>query len=189
MSVVAAILAAGSSQRLGRPKQLLRLPSGTTLVRHTAEQVLQSGAQRCAVVLGAQADAVEHALGGLSFEARYSEDPAEGVAASLRAAAAWATEERANALLLCVCDQPRIGAAHLKALISTWREEQCAVASSYADKRAVPAVLPSEYFPALRALRGDADAATLLQKAVRVELIPWPDGELDIDTPSDADKL
>jgi CTP:molybdopterin cytidylyltransferase MocA len=186
---VAAVLAAGSSSRLGVPKQLLRLPSGACLVRHSTEQALAVCPSACAVVAGKNAKAVEPSLQGLPVTLLPSEDPDEGIAASIRAAAAWADAQHASALLLCVCDQPLLSAQHLTALLETWRKRARPAASLYGGQRAVPAVFPSEYFPSLLALRGDRGAAALLRAAPSVALVPWPEGELDVDTPEDWAKV
>ena len=52
------ILAAGASERMGRPKALLRLPppSGAFLLVDQIERLRSAGCARVAVVLGADAD-------------------------------------------------------------------------------------------------------------------------------------
>lgn len=49
------LLAAGSSSRLGTPKQLL-VVRGRTLLRHAAEEAVAAGCRPVVVVLGAYAD-------------------------------------------------------------------------------------------------------------------------------------
>lgn len=185
MNVAAAVLAAGSSRRLGVPKQLLTLADGSSLVRHSAQSVCSSYARHQAVVVGADAERVSRSLEGLPLEVLTSDDAAEGIAASIRAASAWATKQQAEALLLCVCDQPSLNPAHLNTLLDTWSRAGGLVASHYGGKRAVPAVFPANHFAELQALRGDFGAASILRSASRITLIEWPEGELDLDTASD----
>jgi CTP:molybdopterin cytidylyltransferase MocA len=186
VSVVAAVLAAGSSQRLGAPKQLLTLCGGQTLVHHAAAEALASGVERVAVVVGAHAADVSRAVRDLDVELVENLDFAEGVASSIRAAVAWARHSKAQALLIVLCDQPRLSRAHLSRLLACSDGEQL-VASYYAEKPAVPALFPARCFEALFALRGDRGASTLLRSASELSLVEWPDGELDVDTPDDAE--
>lgn len=185
MTTVCAVLAAGSSRRLGVPKQLLELDDGRSLVRRAAESACCSCAGRCAVVVGASAPAVTRSVADLPLELLPSQNFLEGIAGSIRAAAVWASAHRASALVLCVCDQPALSTAHLNLLIDSWQRDRCLTASYYAGKRGVPAVFPASYFGALRQLRGDVGAAALLRAAEHISLVEWPDGELDVDTPSD----
>jgi CTP:molybdopterin cytidylyltransferase MocA len=185
---VAAILAAGASRRLGLPKQLLRLPNGLSLLQHSVQQALDAHVTACAVVTGRNAVVVADHLSGLPVSCIPSENAEEGVAASVRAAAAWAQRQRADALLLCVCDQPRLTSQHLAALLAASQRHRQPAASFYADKPAVPAVFTRPYFAQLRQLHGDQGAGALLAQAQHVELVVWPEGELDIDTVADWTK-
>ena len=65
-NVVAIILAAGRSTRMGGPNKLLAELGGKPLVRIVTEQALASKAERVIVVTGHQADQVERALQGLN---------------------------------------------------------------------------------------------------------------------------
>jgi molybdenum cofactor cytidylyltransferase len=174
-------LAAGASRRLGVPKQLLELADGVSLVRNAAQSACTSQAERSAVVVGAHASEVSESIAGLPVDLVESEDPGEGVAASIRAATAWASSLAAEALLLCVCDQPLLSPSHLDALLYRWRQHRGLVASHYAGERGVPAVFPASYFSELAELSGDTGAAGILRSALRISLVDWPEGELDID--------
>jgi CTP:molybdopterin cytidylyltransferase MocA len=52
------ILAAGASARMGRPKALLRLPSGRTLAEDQARRLEEAGCRPVVVVLGADAEGI-----------------------------------------------------------------------------------------------------------------------------------
>jgi molybdenum cofactor cytidylyltransferase len=188
VNAVAAVLAAGASRRLGVPKQLLELPTGNSLVRNAVLSALGSPAAATGLVVGAHAEAVIGQVRDLPVDVLRSHDAGEGIAASIRAAAGWATARNAQALLLCVCDQPLLAAGHLSALLELWSARRSLVASRYAGKRAVPAVFPCQYFTELSRLTGDAGAGALLRDAAEVALLDWPEGELDVDTPVDWDR-
>ena len=77
------VLAAGDSQRLGKPKQLLRIENETLLHRICREAQLVS--QHVTVVLGAQAAQVTQAIDDLPVMRINNPDWREGIASSLRA--------------------------------------------------------------------------------------------------------
>lgn len=182
-----AVLAAGGSRRLGHPKQLV-LHRGQPLVRLAALCAWQSRAAGCALVVGAAAEPVRAALGALPFEILPNGQWTEGVAASLRVAANWAHDAGYDALLVALCDQPRLTPAHLNRLIAEHERTSLAVASRYAGKNAVPALFPKAHFKALGELRGDFGARALLNGSCPVVSVPWADGELDVDT-ADSERL
>ena len=189
MKIVAAILAAGASTRFGRLKQLFVLPDGRTLIRHAAEAACASRAERVAVVVGSSAERLSEALSGLALDTVRSPAPNEGIAASVRAATAWAHEHEAEGLVLCVGDQPLLTTSHLDALISNLEQEGGLVASYYDGRAGVPAAFPASSFKALSELSGDEGAAKILRATRNLTLIAWPEGGFDIDTPADASRL
>ena len=179
--IAAAILAAGASRRLGRPKQLVPA-RGTTLLRAIAEQACASSCDRIAVVVGAHAERIVPTLDGLPLAMQIYTFWPEGVASSIRSAAAWAWRMRADALVLLVGDQPRLATAHVDALCDVFRKTARSVGSRYAGIVGVPAVFTADQLPQLVALGGDTGARRVLLAAAP-EIVDWPDGELDIDTP------
>ena len=90
------------------------------------------------------------------------------------------------------CDQPRLTAAHLRALIEafTAQDEPSIVASAYAGVHGTPAVFPRFAFPHLLALTGDRGARVLLtQPPCSLIALPFEGGEVDIDQPADLAEL
>ena len=188
-SVVAgALLAAGASRRLGHPKQL-SLHRGQPLVRLAGECVYSSRASSAAVIVGAHAGAVRAALGALPIEILSSPDWEQGIAASIRVAVAWADRRGSDALLLALCDQPWLNAAHLNRLIAEFERTGLPVTSHYANRNAVPALLPRSLFGALTELRGDSGAGRLLNDSRPVSAVPWAEGEFDVDTIEEERRL
>jgi molybdenum cofactor cytidylyltransferase len=151
-------------------------------VRLAAECVLRSRASAAAVTVGAHAASVRAALGPLRIEVLQNPDWDQGMAASIRVAVTWAEQRQSDALLLVLCDQPRLSATHLDDMIAEFERTALPVASHYAHKSAVPALFPRCLFGALSALRGDRGARELLNDGRRVCRISWPDGEFDVDT-------
>lgn len=181
----ALVLAAGSSSRLGRAKQLVRV-DGEPLLRRTVGAALATAPVRTVVVLGADAAAAAATVADLPVECVACPGWTEGMGASLRCGLAQ-LEASPHAVLVCVCDQPALDAAHLQALVAAWRAAPaCAIASAYAGVNGVPALFPSGWFDALAALRGDTGARALL-RARTEDVIAIRNESLarDIDVPED----
>jgi len=180
---IAIVLAAGSSSRLGRPKQLLEI-DGETLLRRAVQAALATAPTRTVVALGAEIDGCRTALAGLPVEILEVANWAEGMGATL-AAAVKAVEGTPGAVLVLGIDQPALSAEHLLRLIGAWRKApESAVASAYADTVGTPALFPGDWRPRLAQLRGDQGARALLRT---LNLITIAAGELalDIDAPGD----
>lgn len=185
--VAIAVLAAGGSRRLGRPKQLVDV-AGTPLVRHVAARCTELRGGPVGVVVGAHAADVEHALGDLRVARIANAAWEEGLASSIRAAVAWAETTSANALAIVLGDQPLISAAHLAALRDAWLAGAPIAASRYANILGAPALFDRSRWPALAALTGDQGAGKLLY-AAQCATVDWAGGAVDVDTPADVERL
>lgn len=188
MLISAAILAAGTSSRLGQPKQLLR-QGGQTLIRRTARTVTDAQVERVFVVVGdgSHAAAIETELRDLSVEIVVNSEWREGMASSVRAAVAAAGE--ADALLLTPCDLPLLSSSHLSALVEKFeRESALIVASRYNETLGAPLVIARVLWPELLELRGDVGARRVIARH-EASYVEWPDGAFDVDTRADWENL
>ena len=186
------ILAAGTSSRLGSPKQLLEY-NGTTLLQHTIETALASLAQRVVVVLGAHAAAIQPAAQHPALYYIVNHQWQEGIASSIRAGLQYLLEQQPapqNGLLM-VCDQPHISTELLDKLVTLQKSTgKAIVASEYAGTVGIPAIFNRKLFPQLLALKGDAGAKKLVaEKKDEVVTLSFPLGTIDIDTAADYQQL
>ena len=193
MPVAAIVLAAGASRRLGRPKQLL-LHGGQTLLERALRLVREAGASPLLVVLGAHLDLIRASIQLNDALPVVNGQWKQGIASSIHAGlhALDASAPEASAALLVACDQPRLTASHLRALIETFSAQAAPaiVASSYAGILGVPAVFPRAVFPHLLALGGDQGARALLASPpCPLIAIEFAGGEVDIDLPADLTQL
>ena len=193
--VPAIVLAAGASVRLGEPKQLLKLPAfgGETLVEHAVGLARAAEAAPIFVVLGAHAGEIRRQSRLRDCVVLRNRGWAEGIASSLRMgifAVIDAAPDASGAMVL-VCDQPALTVEHLRQLLATHRDDPESIAASrYAGRLGVPAVFPRALFPALLELKGDQGARAILQKSgLTIHPIEFAQGELDIDSPEDLQKL
>ncbi|MDQ6911761.1 MAG: nucleotidyltransferase family protein [Verrucomicrobiota bacterium] len=184
MKVAAIILAAGNSSRFGQPKQLVRL-NGQALVRQIACITLEAKCSPVFVVVGEEEAAIRAELNGLAVQIIPNADWREGIASSIRAGIQAAMES--EALILLASDQPLVRPVTLAHLIELHQtSNKRIVASGYADTVGIPALFHRTCFPQLLALRGDHGAkGIILSRPNEVATYDFPEGVMDLDTPSD----
>ncbi len=185
----ALILAAGSSSRLGRPKQLVEW-QGRPLLQHAIAAAQTLLADRVSVVLGANATAISAHLDLNQVTTLLNPDWQSGMASSIQVGLA-ALPPSASAVLLMLCDQPLITSLQLhKLLAASAAAPSQIIASAYHEILGVPAVFPAYYFEYLQKLQGDRGAKALFtQFAAQVQAVPLPEAALDIDSVADVWRL
>lgn len=191
--VAAVIVAAGSSSRLGQPKQLLTI-DGESMLERAIRVAHEGGASPVFVVLGAHRGVIEKRVNLAAARIVVNDEWEEGLASSIRAGVNAVETEAPDApgVLLMTCDQPRLTADHLRRMMDEFKAHAGAnaIASNYAGTRGIPAVFPRQAMADLSALRGDKGARGLLaQPPWPVTEIPFEGGEVDIDRPEDLAQL
>jgi molybdenum cofactor cytidylyltransferase len=182
------ILAAGSSSRLGQPKQLLRYQE-KSLLQHVLDEALAVEATECIVVLGSEAENMSLQLDPGRATICYNAQWAEGMSGSIHLGLQKLLElhPEVDCCIIAVCDQPFITTQLFNNLYEVANENNMSiVASSYADTAGTPALFDKSQFPALMNLRGQEGAKKLLKATVgELLLVPFERGEIDIDTMED----
>lgn len=188
MRVGGVVLAAGSSSRLGRPKQLL-LYKDKSLVRRMAEAAVEAGLSPVVVVLGARAEEVAAELEGLPVHTVHNPAWEAGMGSSLRVGVSALAG--VDAALVMLCDQLRVDAAHLKALVEAFMRTGAAiVASGYGGTQGVPALFARATFPEFDTLTPKQGArGVIAREPSRVVEVALPGGDEDIDTEADLSRL
>lgn len=184
MSTVIAILAAGDSNRLGQPKQLVQW-RGVSLMQHAVDTAC-TVAPHVLLALGADADALWRTLRAPASLGRVDvPDHREGLSASLRAAVAHVDADPAvDRLLVMLVDQYAVDETWLRGLLALAdAHPRRMIASRYDGLRGVPAVFPRSVFAALAALHGDQGARALLRDEPDAIDFIAPHAPGDVDTP------
>jgi len=192
MGVGAVILAAGSSSRMGSPKQTLQY-GGESLLRRAALAALGAGCRPVIVVTGANAELSRRELDGLDVREVLNTLWETGMASSVRAGVEGlvGADADAAAAVLMLCDQPRVTAEVISALVAAHRANGSAVvASAYGGSFGVPALFGRALFAELARLEGAAGAKQVIKRhASEAHFIPFQGGEVDVDTPDDFSRL
>ena len=186
MFLSAVVLAAGSSRRLGQPKQTL--PFGdTTLLGATLDVVRAAGVDQALVTLGWAAPQVMAAVDVEGFDVVEVEDHGQGCAASI-VAAVDRIDPAAEGFVLLLGDQPGVDAGQIRALATFAAQNEPvpdAAVSHYDDGPGHPLWLSRRCFGDLRRLRGDKAVWKLLDSGgldVRELDVPGRTVPLDVDT-------
>ena len=162
MSISALVLAAGSSVRLGRPKQL-ETWGHTNLLGDVVATTLSFPVDEVWVVLGYEIDRVlaETDLG----DAGVIENPEweEGIASSIRVGLDALTRlSRCERVLIALGDQPGVSESVVAELLASHaRAKRPVTIPKYRYSRGNPVVVDRSLWPRLMSLAGDEGASRL----------------------------
>jgi len=193
-SIGAIVLAAGSSTRLGRPKQFI-VYRGKPLVLRAVEAAANAGCAPIVVVAGRDTDPIIETLAGSPAMVVHNRDWQQGMGTSIRTGIETLMDETPDfaAVLLMVCDQPFVHENHLRLLIETWSRQKlraAIIASSYCETLGTPALFDRSFTQDLRSLVPGKGARSLLQAHCSETIsIPFAEGGFDVDTPEDYQQL
>ena len=156
------ILAAGTSSRMGQPKQLLPF-RGTILLDWVMAQAESASAlDEVIVVLGRAADAIQPRLRNTRAKVIINPVFTEGCSGSYKAGMAT-IDPRAEAVMVLLGDQPGVDSAVIDQVAADWRTHGGRIAlTSYRGHRGHPMVFARELFDQLRQLSGDKAAWKIL---------------------------
>ncbi|MBI3022311.1 MAG: nucleotidyltransferase family protein [Thaumarchaeota archaeon] len=185
--VSAVVLAAGSSKRLGRLKQLARL-EGRPLLERTLDAVRRSNVDEVIVVIGDQAAEVRRKVDLSPFVVVVNKSFNEGMSASIKLGLS-AVDRRAAAALIVLADQPFLSASLIDGIVELFQKSDALiVAPTHGGVQGNPVLISRRLFSEVSAISGDVGAKSLLGRHSE-ELLEYPvkDPEplVDIDTPRD----
>jgi len=188
--ISAIVLAAGTSSRFSKTKQLLEL-EGKPLAQHAIDAAVAAGVDEVVVVLGHDADSVRAAIvvppiGKVVGNPRFR----EGQSTSVRAGLAACDPESEGAVVL-MADQPRVAPEHVMLLIEGFRQERRPITRLRYRDGPGPALLAREIWGEVSALTGDVGAREIIAADPgRVKEVPVDaDAPSDVDVPGDEERL
>jgi len=194
----AIVLAAGSSSRLGKPKQLLQL-GGKAVFLHAVDCALRSPLDPVVLVAGPHLESIQQHLSNRdrhrAVEVVRNYEPQRGMASSLQIGLQQVSD-RVAAVVVFLADQPFVPDEVVQQLITTYHKfhaQGCRIVRpTYAEVPGNPVLFDRDIFPDLFCLEGDTGARPLL-KPTRPDL--WtiafnnPVWSMDVDTEEDWNKV
>jgi molybdenum cofactor cytidylyltransferase len=187
----AILLAAGSSSRLGMPKQNL-LFQGRTLLERAVNHAGES-CDKVIVILGANVEHIHFHIDNADVIILQNDEWHEGMSSSIRLGIAKLQEISTDidSAILMLCDQPFADAALLNQLIrQKSNSNKAIVASGYNGTFGPPALFDKSKFPELLELSGREGAKKIIAKySDELDVVAFPLGIIDIDTTGDYERL
>ena len=185
--VIAIVLAAGKSTRMGYHKMLAEV-DGQPMLKVVVKNVLASSVDEVIVVTGHGATDCEAALAGLKVRLVHNPDYATGLASSLRVGIGAAG--KADAVVVCLGDMPRVAGSLIDRMIAAFNpdEHRSIVMPTFEGRSGNPVLWSADCFPRLLTLTGDKGARHLIEslRGEATEIEADDAGVLqDVDTPED----
>jgi len=188
-NITVIILAAGASNRMGEPKQLLKW-GNSTLLGSTIEKAKKLRATKVVVVLGANYKLINKAIEPSKVTILNNLNWKNGLGNSIAFAVNYIlqTTIKTDAVLFMLSDQPFIEVDFLNTMVNQFQEgKQSIIATSYDDHRyGVPAIFDKIYFKELLQLNDDNGAKHLLKKyKYHIKVLIPPAKNVDLDFKKD----
>ena len=185
--IIAVVLSAGESSRMGRPKALLPI-EGQKFIERIIRVIGQSRVGRTVVVLGHHADELRGQIEHLPIQIVVNPDYQRGQLSSLQVAIRHIkNDDRCDGMLVHLVDHPFIDVPLVDVLIETFYEtKKLVVVPRHKGKRGHPVIFSRDLFEELlNAPIGQGAKAVVNAHREETLEIEWQDQgiTLDIDTP------
>jgi molybdenum cofactor cytidylyltransferase len=176
--VTGLVLGAGGSKRLGQPKQLLPY-GGAPLLGHVLQTARGCPFDQLLCVVGGASAEVRRWVDLRGVEVVENAHYGDGCSSSIAAALAH-VDERCDALVLMLGDQPGVTVATVEAVLAG-RGDAPLAACAYSDGRGHPLAFSRPMFGELAALHGDKGVWKLMER-FPAEVVDVPvEGPVPID--------
>jgi len=183
--IVAIVLSAGESRRMGFPKALLPI-EGKTFLERIVSSLRKSRVGEVLVVLGHRADELKSKLGHLSVNVIVNRDYQKGQLSSLQAAIRSVDPKRTDGILVHLVDHPYLKTNMVNEMIDRfYTSRKLIVVPSFRGRRGHPVLFSRDLFPDLLEAPLGRGAKTVVH-AHRAETLVISTGDqsilVDIDT-------
>jgi len=193
LNLAAVLVAAGPSTRLGRPKQLVKF-QGETLVRRSANLLLEAMGGPVVVVSGFESEPIKREVADLPVDAVFNPEWEKGMGGSIACGARYVKGIPAG-ILVGVCDQWQLSANDLGKLISAWQAQPRRIHTAYwqegrAHVSGPPVIFPGKLRGELKGLEKSRGARQIIDRHIDiVEFVELESAARDLDRPEDLELL
>lgn len=192
MGTAVLILAAGASQRMGFPKQLLSW-NDTTLLRDTVDKIVSLDCDETIVVLGASYETIEPTISDTPVTVLHHTEWQKGMGSTISLGIQFILKNLPNIerVLITLSDLPLVDANHYHRLLTSGEVSEVGIVASKFDSIiGVPAVFGKDYFSELIQLADDKGAKSIIKASSSdcttvISEVPY----LDVDTPEAYERL
>ena len=180
------ILAAGRSQRMGRPKALLPI-FGTTFLEHIVHQIRGSRLVDVKIVLGYQPEYILERLPDLKKATVINSRYCEGQLSSLQTGIRALEPRNSDGLMLFLVDHPLVDTTLINEMINRFgRGGHPIVIPTFQGRRGHPVLFSKGLFVDLLSASPDEGAVAVVRQYRRqIHHLEWKSNEIliDVDTP------
>ncbi|NTW66438.1 MAG: nucleotidyltransferase family protein [Nitrospirae bacterium] len=186
--VSAIVLAAGSSRRMGRSKQLLPL-GHSPVIRHCLDTIVASGLRDIVVVLGADHDGTAAAISGMPVRTVVNADPQSDMAGSVRLGLRQ-VDRASTSVLICLADHPLVSSETIMGLVNAHRSSPDSILIPlYQGRRGHPTLFPRKAIEDIFSVETLRDVIASRSGSVRTVDVDDEGVVLDLDTTEDYERI
>ena len=161
--ISAIVLAAGESNRMGKPKQLMPLGE-STILEQAIDNILSSIVDETIVVLGYKAEEVRKAIANRPVRVAVNPDYRQGMSSSIIAGLKL-IDRRAQAVMVALGDQPFVDSQTIDDLVRAFAADNKGIAVPvYQGKRGHPVIFDIRYKDELLELKGDIGGREIIAR-------------------------
>ena len=163
--VIALILAAGSSTRMGAKNKLLANVIGKPMITHVVDAIRQSMVNSVVVVTGYERDQIENVLSQRNISFVHNENFKAGLSESLKVGLKEIPDD-VDGVLICLGDMPLLTSTIIDNLIKAFDpiEGRSICVPINGRKRGNPVLWDKSYLTEMTEIVGDVGAKKLLEK-------------------------
>ncbi|MDH5365096.1 MAG: molybdenum cofactor cytidylyltransferase [Dehalococcoidia bacterium] len=161
--ISAILLAAGESNRMGQPKQLMPFDH-STIVEGAIDNLLNSAVSEIIVVLGYKSEEIRKTIAGKPIKIATNPDYQQGMSTSIITGLKQ-VDKRARAVLIALGDQPFVDSQTINSLVEAFiANNRGIIIPVYQGRRGNPVIFAIKYKGELLNLKGDVGGREIIKR-------------------------